>query len=164
MSKVISILLTSFVSMVIVVLMVVSTTSQAQQVDTNAQLEQRLSHLASELRCLVCQNQTLADSNAQLALDLKKELREKLAAGVTDQQAIDFMVQRYGDFVLYKPRLQPTTWLLWFGPFILLLGGLALLLFKIRRQEDVPEALAVVAEVAPDRVAPDRVAPDRVAP
>jgi len=97
-------------------------------------------HLSSELRCLVCQNQTLADSNAQLALDLKKELREKLAAGMTDQQAIDFMVQRYGDFVLYKPRLQPATWLLWFGPFLILLGGLAFLLFKIRQRqtEDAP--------------------------
>ena len=113
---------------------------QAQQVTNNPELEQRMLHLSSELRCLVCQNQTLADSNAQLALDLKKELREKLAAGMTDQQAIDFMVQRYGDFVLYKPRLQPATWLLWFGPFLILLGGLAFLLFKIRQRqtEDAP--------------------------
>ena len=107
----------------------------AQQAPNNADLEQRVMHLASELRCLVCQNQTLADSNAQLAIDLKKELREKLAAGMTDQQAIDFMVQRYGDFVLYKPRLQPTTWLLWFGPFLILLGGLAFLIVKNRQRQ-----------------------------
>jgi cytochrome c-type biogenesis protein CcmH len=108
---------------------------EAEQPPKNTELEQRVMHLASELRCLVCQNQTLADSNAQLATDLKNELREKLAAGMTDQQAIDFMVQRYGDFVLYKPRLQPTTWLLWFGPFLILLGGLAFLLVKIRRRQ-----------------------------
>ncbi len=91
--------------------------------------------LAGELRCLVCQNQTLADSNAGLAVDLRKQIREKLAGGMSDQEVIAFMVQRYGEFVLYKPRLEPSTWLLWFGPFLMLIGGLIFLVFKIRSRQ-----------------------------
>lgn len=97
-------------------------------------LDLRMHRLTTELRCLVCQNQTLADSNAELAMDLKKQLREQLASGKTDQQAIDFLVQRYGEFVLYKPRLEPSTWLLWFGPFLILLAGLIILIVHIRRR------------------------------
>jgi cytochrome c-type biogenesis protein CcmH len=104
----------------------------AQSVPGNSELDLRMMRIAGELRCLVCQNQTLADSNAELAIDLRKQLREKLASGMSDQEVIDFMVQRYGDFVLYKPRLQPSTWLLWFGPFLILSGGLIFLVFRIR--------------------------------
>ncbi len=118
-----------------ILMLFVSATCRSQSAAVDAEMDQRVMHLAGELRCLVCQNQTLADSNAQLAIDLKKELREKLAAGMSDQQAIEFMVQRYGDFVLYKPRLQPTTWLLWFGPFLLMLGGLTYLIVRIRRRQ-----------------------------
>ena len=97
---------------------------------------QRATALAEQLRCLVCQNQTLADSNAELAVDLKKQLREKIASGWTDQQIIDFMVQRYGDFILYRPPFKPLTWLLWLGPFLMLLAGLFWLRLKfIRRPE-----------------------------
>jgi cytochrome c-type biogenesis protein CcmH len=98
-------------------------------------IEQRAQHLSAELRCLVCQNQTLAESQAQLAVDLKKQLREQLARGATDEQVRDYMVQRYGDFVLYRPPLKATTWVLWFGPLAMLLAGLAALYVKLRRQQ-----------------------------
>jgi cytochrome c-type biogenesis protein CcmH len=86
-------------------------------------LEARLKNLETELRCLVCQNQTLADSNADLAGDLRREVREQALAGRNDAEIRDYLVARYGDFVLYDPPLKRTTWLLWFGPFALLAGG-----------------------------------------
>ncbi len=93
----------------------------------NPQAEARLKALAVELRCLVCQNQTLADSNAPLAEDLRREVREMIAKNMSDQEIIDFLVERYGDFVLYRPPLRATTTLLWIGPFLLLaVAGTAL--------------------------------------
>ena len=89
------------------------------------QLEQRVMALAEELRCLVCQNQSLADSHADLAVDLKNQIRDKLKQGMTNQEILDYMVERYGDFVLYRPPLKATTLMLWFGPFLLLGAGLA---------------------------------------
>ena len=99
-------------------------------------LEERLMNLSRELRCLVCQNETLADSRADLAVDLRNEIREQMKAGKTDQEIIAFLTARYGDFVLYRPPVKATTYLLWFGPFVLLLGGLFLLFryLKQRRQ------------------------------
>jgi cytochrome c-type biogenesis protein CcmH len=97
-------------------------------------LEQRVTALASELRCLVCQNQTIADSNAGLAVDLKNQIREKLKQGESESQVLDFMVQRYGDFVLYRPPVKMTTVLLWFGPLLLVLIGLAILYRKVKSQ------------------------------
>jgi cytochrome c-type biogenesis protein CcmH len=88
-------------------------------------LEKRVMALAEELRCLVCQNQTLADSHAALAVDLKNRIRELLREGKTEREVLDFMVQRYGDFVLYRPPLRAATALLWTGPFILLALGIA---------------------------------------
>jgi cytochrome c-type biogenesis protein CcmH len=87
---------------------------------------ERLKRLSEELRCLVCQNQTLADSNAELAVDLKRQIETLLKQGQSDSQIRDYMVARYGDFVLYRPPLQRTTWVLWFGPFGMLAGGAAL--------------------------------------
>ncbi|CAN7266283.1 cytochrome c-type biogenesis protein CcmH [Pseudoduganella sp. LjRoot289] len=101
-------------------------------------LDQRVTHLAGQLRCLVCQNQTIADSHAQLALDLKAQLRTQLAQGRTDEQVITFMTERYGDFVLYRPPVKTVTWLLWFGPFALLAAGLLILLRALRRQAALP--------------------------
>ena len=98
-------------------------------------MEQRYHKLITELRCLVCQNQNLADSNAELAQDLRKQVYEMLLSGKSDQAVIDFMVQRYGDFVLYRPRVKPTTLLLWIGPFLLLLIGL-LVLFRVIKQRN----------------------------
>jgi cytochrome c-type biogenesis protein CcmH len=86
-------------------------------------LETRLKRLETELRCLVCQNQTLADSDAPLAADLRREIRELAVAGRSDEDIRAFVVARYGDFVLYRPPFKPVTWLLWVGPFALLAGG-----------------------------------------
>jgi cytochrome c-type biogenesis protein CcmH len=100
-------------------------------------IEQRLANLSKELRCLQCQNQTLADSPAGLAADLRREIRLQMKAGKSDQQIIAFLTQRYGDFILYKPRVTYTTYLLWFGPFVLLLAGLYLLFRYIKRRRDL---------------------------
>jgi cytochrome c-type biogenesis protein CcmH len=108
----------------------------AVQAAPDAALELRVNHVADQLRCLVCQNQTIADSHAQLALDLKTEARNQLAQGRSEQDVIDFMVQRYGDFVLYRPPFKPNTWLLWTGPFLLLAIGLAALLYVLRQREE----------------------------
>jgi len=104
--------------------------------------EARLKHLAVELRCLVCQNQTLADSNAPLAEDLRREVREMIAKNMSDQEIIEFLTARYGDFVLYRPPVKSTTALLWVGPFILLAIGATALIITLRRRAgkvvDVP--------------------------
>jgi len=100
-------------------------------------IEQRLANLSKELRCLQCQNQTLADSPAGLAADLRREIREQMKAGKSDQEIIAFLTQRYGDFILYKPRVTYTTYLLWFGPFILLLAGLYVLFRYIKQRRDI---------------------------
>ena len=97
-------------------------------------LEQKVMTLAAELRCLVCQNQTIADSSAPLAEDLRNQVREKMRQGASDSQIIDFMVARYGDFVLYRPPVKATTLLLWFGPLLLVVTGLLVLLRRIRRR------------------------------
>lgn len=96
--------------------------------------EARLKHLAVELRCLVCQNQTLADSNAPLAEDLRREVREMIAKNMSDQEIIEFLVARYGDFVLYRPPLKATTTLLWVGPFALMAIGATALVITLRRR------------------------------
>jgi cytochrome c-type biogenesis protein CcmH len=98
-------------------------------------LEQRLVHIAEELRCLVCQNESLAGSRSDLAMDLRREIRSLIKQGKTDQQVRDFLVTRYGDYVLYRPPVKPTTWLLWGGPFVLLAGGLAGLIVFLRRRK-----------------------------
>ena len=108
----------------------------------DAALDQHVMAISDQLRCLVCQNQTIADSHAELAIDLRNQVREQVQRGVPDQQVIDYMVQRYGDFVLYRPPVKSTTWLLWFGPFGLLLLALAGLMFHLRRSEQPPEAVS----------------------
>ena len=96
--------------------------------------EKRLQALSAELRCLVCQNQTIADSNAELAVDLRREIRGMIAAGKSDKEIIDFMVVRYGDFVLYRPPVKGITLLLWGGPIALMLLGLFALIRYLRRR------------------------------
>jgi len=107
-------------------------------------LEKRVMALAEELRCLVCQNQTLADSNAPLAEDLRNQIRERMREGNSDAQVVDYLVARYGDFVLYRPPLKATTVLLWFGPLLLLAAGFAVLLRRLllRRSMEVAEMTA----------------------
>jgi cytochrome c-type biogenesis protein CcmH len=104
------------------------------QAPTDAALEARLKALSEELRCLVCQNQTLADSNAPLAEDLRREVRELARQGKSDAEIKQYLTARYGDFVLYKPPVKPTTWLLWFGPFAFLVGGGLIWLVVLRRR------------------------------
>jgi len=111
----------------------------AQQPQSGEALEKRVMDLSSELRCLVCQNQTLADSNAPLAVDLRNTVREQLAKGASEREVIDFMTARYGDFVLYRPPFKGTTLLLWLGPFLLLAFG-AFLFFRRVRGRQAPQA------------------------
>ena len=117
--------------------------AQVQQEDQPSDdpvIEARLAKLSHELRCLQCQNQTLADSPAGLATDMRNEIRAQMKAGKSDQEVVAFLTQRYGDFILYKPRVTFTTYLLWFGPFVLLLGGLYVLFRYIRQRRDsIPE-------------------------
>ena len=109
-------------------------------------IEARMKHLTKELRCLVCQNETLADSQAPLAEDLRREIREQIKAGKSDQEILAYATQRYGDFVLYNPPVKATTYLLWFGPFILLIGGTALLYRYVKRRRDIIEAEPLTVE------------------
>ena len=107
-------------------LLILTSTSFAKEAVPMAEdpvLEARLMKISKELRCLVCQNETLADSHADLAKDLRREVRELISKGMTDEQIKVHLTQRYGDFVLYKPRINAKTWLLWFGPFAMLLGA-----------------------------------------
>ena len=106
-------------------------------------LEKRAVALEEQLRCLVCQNQTIADSHAELAIDLKKEIREKLKAGMNEEQITQFLVARYGDFVLYNPPIKATTVALWFGPFALLFAAVAgLFYYLLRRRSAAPPPLS----------------------
>ena len=102
-------------------------------------LEARARAIGGELRCLVCQNESIEDSNADLAHDLRVLLRQRIAAGDTDQQAIDFIVQRYGQFVLLKPRLEPATYALWFGPPAVLVLAMIAIALNLRRRRDQAE-------------------------
>jgi cytochrome c-type biogenesis protein CcmH len=118
------------------------TAREAAPAAENPALEKRTMDLAEQLRCLVCQNQTIAESTAGLAVDLKNQIREQLSKGQNESQIIDYMVARYGDFVLYKPPFKTMTALLWLGPLILLLAGLGWLyrvLARRRKQAAPPE-------------------------
>ena len=115
----------------------------AVPVATDPALESRVNLLGAELRCLVCQNQSLADSHAELAIDLKNQIREQLRAGRSEQQVIDYMTERYGDFVLYRPPLKSTTVLLWSGPALLVLLGLIALWRSLGRNVGTPEPPAL---------------------
>ena len=106
---------------------------------SDAQLDARVHALSQQLRCVVCQNQTRADSQAELAGDLRRQIRGQLRAGAGDEAVKAYLVQRYGDFVLYDPPLKPSTWLLWFGPLLLLaLAALAVVRSRLRRHAAVP--------------------------
>ena len=98
-------------------------------------IEQRLIVISEELRCLVCQNESLAGSRADLALDLRREIRTLIKDGKTDPEIKEFLVSRYGDFVLYRPPVKPMTWALWFGPFLLMIGALVMLVRLVRRSQ-----------------------------
>jgi cytochrome c-type biogenesis protein CcmH len=107
--------------------------------NANESNEVRIRQLEEKLRCLVCQNQTLADSSAELAGDLRQHVREQVKAGKSDAEILDFMVQRYGDFVLYEPPFKASTALLWAGPFVLLAAALLGLILVLRKRRAAPE-------------------------
>ena len=135
-------------------LMLVSFAAFAREAPPAAEdpvLEKKMLRIAAELRCLVCQNQTIADSNADLAVDLREQVRRMLKQGQSEEQIVRYMTDRYGDFVLYRPPVKGSTLLLWFGPAVLLVGGLAVLIIVLRRRNrlsddrfepDEPEAAA----------------------
>jgi cytochrome c-type biogenesis protein CcmH len=106
---------------------------QARPLAADPVLEQQVLDIATELRCLVCQNETIAASHADLAVDLRGQIREQLKAGRSEREILDYMVQRYGDFVLYTPPVKPTTWLLWAGPFVLLVA-MAVVMGRVLRR------------------------------
>jgi cytochrome c-type biogenesis protein CcmH len=114
----------------LVFLLLVSAFSLAQ----TPEIENRIRSLEEKLRCLVCQNQTLADSNSELAGDLRRQVHEQVKAGRSDEQIIEYLVQRYGDFVLYDPPFKATTLLLWLGPFVLLAAAALTLVTTLRRR------------------------------
>jgi cytochrome c-type biogenesis protein CcmH len=113
-------------------------------------LEKRVMDLAAEIRCLVCQNQSLADSNAELATDLRNQIREQMKKGASEKDVVAFMVARYGDFVLYRPPFKAQTLILWLGPFVLLLIGVFILSRRVRRQ---PKAAPELTEAERSRAA-----------
>lgn len=117
--------------------------AQAEMITVGPEHEERFHQILEELRCLVCQNQTLADSSSELANDLRVEVKEMLEKGATNKEVITFMSDRYGDFVLYKPPLKPRTFLLWFGPFLLLFVGVlaAVLIIRKRTKTNVVDHL-----------------------
>jgi cytochrome c-type biogenesis protein CcmH len=113
-------------------------------------VEKRMVTISEELRCLVCQNESLSGSQADLAKDLRREIREQITQGKSDQDIMDFMVGRYGDFVRYRPPVKGTTLLLWFGPFVLLIVGIVVLIAYLRRRR------VRVTEIAPELSAEER--------
>ncbi|MDO8466083.1 MAG: cytochrome c-type biogenesis protein CcmH [Gallionella sp.] len=130
---------------------------EAKDIAADPVLEKRMIGLAENLRCLVCQNESLASSHADLAEDLRREVREQMQKGLSDQEIIDYLVSRYGDFVLYDPPVKKSTLILWYGPFVLLLLGIGVLIYQLRKRksqiveadlsdEDVQRAAALLNE------------------
>ena len=110
---------------------------EAAPMAADPELEKIVNEISAELRCLVCQNQTIADSHAALAVDLKNQVREMVKQGKTRDDVVDYMVERYGDFVRYRPPVKPTTYLLWVGPFLLLAGGIIILVVNLRKRKEI---------------------------
>jgi cytochrome c-type biogenesis protein CcmH len=121
----------------------VAAADEARPTETDPVAAARAVQLANELRCLVCQNQSIAESNAELAVDLRRQIREQIAAGRSDDEIVDFMVTRYGEFVLYRPPFRAATVLLWLGPALLVLAGFWTLAraLRARRQAQAPPPL-----------------------
>jgi cytochrome c-type biogenesis protein CcmH len=114
--------------------------AEAVPVGEDPAIEQRMVNLAKDLRCLVCQNETLAGSHAELAEDLRKDIRQQMKLGKNDKEVVQYLTDRYGDFVLYKPPFRSYTLLLWFGPFIFLLGGASIWYFTLKKRRDIKPA------------------------
>jgi len=109
-------------------------------------LEKRLIHISEELRCMVCQNESLASSRAELANDLREEVRKLIREDKSDSQIKEYLVTRYGDFVLYKPEVKPLTWVLWFGPFLLLVLAIMGMAYYLRQRQGVQKSSPVLSD------------------
>jgi cytochrome c-type biogenesis protein CcmH len=136
-------------SLALVLLMLMAGAAAAREaapVSDEPALEQRVMRLSTELRCLVCQNETLADSRADLAIDLRNQIRDQMRAGKSDDEIKAWLTDRYGDFVLYRPPVKSGTWLLWFGPFVLLIAAVAALLRYLHRRRARTDGAQVTAE------------------
>jgi cytochrome c-type biogenesis protein CcmH len=129
----------ALLAVVIAAAWVIAFAKDAAPAASDPALEERMLLIAAELRCLVCQNQTIADSHAGLAEDLREEIRKQLRAGRSDDEVRRYMTDRYGDFVLYRPPLKATTALLWFGPFALLALGAWMLVARLRQRARLPD-------------------------
>lgn len=112
--------------------------AQSRFDDLDAELDRRFRAFVQDVRCLVCQNEALSDSRAELAIDLRREIREQMEAGKSNDEIRTFLTDRYGDFVLYRPPLKPSTYALWFGPFALLAGGFIALFRSLARRPRLP--------------------------
>jgi len=128
---------TALLLMLLSCLSLSSVAKEAQPSAADPVLEERVMKLSKELRCLVCQNETLADSRADLANDLRLQIREQMKAGKSDKEIIAYLTDRYGKFILYNPPVDPTTYLLWFGPFVFLLAGLAFLFRYLKQRREL---------------------------
>jgi cytochrome c-type biogenesis protein CcmH len=124
-------------SLIVASLPGIGVAKEAQPVSADPALEERVMNLSRELRCLVCQNETLADSRADLAEDLRNQIREQMKAGKSDKEIVAYLTQRYGKFILYNPPIDPTTYLLWFGPFVLLIAGLFVLFRYLKQRREL---------------------------
>lgn len=124
-----------FVLLIVFCVPLIGHTKEAAPMAQDPVLEARVMAISAELRCLVCQNQTIADSHAELAIDLKNQVREMLIAGKSEREIKDYMVERYGEFILYKPEVNDTTFLLWFGPLVLFGIGLAVLGYNLKKRK-----------------------------
>ncbi|WP_353431883.1 cytochrome c-type biogenesis protein [Polynucleobacter sp. MWH-UH23A] len=129
-----------------ILIMQLSYANDAAPLTDDPVTEQRLISISEEMRCLVCQNESLAGSRSDLANDLRREIRTLIKEGKSDEQIRSFMVERYGDFVLYRPPVKPITWLLWIGPFVILLIGIGFLFSYLRRRNANVVAKELTAE------------------
>jgi cytochrome c-type biogenesis protein CcmH len=133
-------------SLVVIWALLGGTVAASQSDEVNMDLDGRVRAFARQVRCLVCQNETLADSQAGLADDLRREIRDQMRAGQTDDEIAAYLTQRYGDFVLYRPPLKPSTYVLWFGPFVLLGAGVLTLARRLTRRP-MPHPVGVSARL-----------------
>lgn len=135
-----------FVSLLMTVPLGVGATTVATPLAENPMIERRVQEISEEMRCLVCQNESLAGSRSALAQDLRKEIRSLIAQGKTNAEIRDFMVARYGDFVLYRPPIKSTTWVLWFGPALLLIFGVVAMIVALRRRRPTASSPGLTVE------------------
>ena len=124
----------AFASLAIMHIVLLGVAAQSPTDAADAQLESRFRSFVRHVRCLVCQNEALSDSRAELAVDLRREIRQQMKAGKSNDEITLFLTERYGDFVLYRPPLKPSTYALWFGPFVLLAGGFVALYRSLKRR------------------------------